>query len=454
MDEERRNPHLRSNSFLDLALRAEKWIDSTRLETEVGIAWPVMAEESGQIAISLYHGTSGILLFYLELFETTGDPVFLERASRGADDLLARVADAHELTAGLYQGLAGLAFSLAEVARRTSDDGHLIAAEDCLERLRSNSTRQGTGVGWIEPIPFAESFGVSGVTEVWDVSRGSAGVGLGLLYAHRWNLFDDALAIATQIGDRLLEVAQATDSGLQWQMMAQDVRWTAPNFAHGTAGIAYFLARLFQETDEQRFLEAALEGASHLRTIATPTENGHLIYHHERSGEDLFYLAWCHGPAGTGRLFHLLSKVVEDPSWMNWLTAGVVGVLETGVPEERTPGFWNNVSQCCGDAGVGELGLSLYEATKDDRFLDLGQRIGSVLEHGGTEAADGLCWIQAEQRVQPEFVRAQTGYMQGAAGIGSYFLRLHSIEEGEEPKKIPFPDSPFGPPPPSPIRST
>jgi len=34
--------------------------------------------------------------------------------------------------------------------------------------------------------------------------------------------------------------------------------------------------------------------------------------------------------------------------------------------------------------------------------------------------------------------------MQGAAGVGSFLLRLHAVSRGKDSGKIHFPDSPFG----------
>ena len=41
-----------------------------------------------------------------------------------------------------------------------------------------------------------------------------------------------------------------------------------PNFSHGTAGIAYFLARVHEETNERKYLDAAIAGAKYLQAIA------------------------------------------------------------------------------------------------------------------------------------------------------------------------------------------
>ena len=44
--------------------------------------------------------------------------------------------------------------------------------------------------------------------------------------------------------------------------------------------------------------------------------------------------------------------------------------------------------------------------------------------------------------VEPDFLQAQTGWMQGAAGVGSFFLHLDGAEKGRAPL-IQFPDSPW-----------
>lgn len=435
-----------SDTYLDVALRAERFIDSTRMPTEHGVAWPaVPAEwtEAPAVDLSLYHGTPGVLLFYLELHHLTGEPRYLETAVAGARDLAARVEGAVDIDPTLYGGLAGLAFCFREVAAASREELFSEIARNCVERLEATAVARGRGIGWIVEIPYAESFGLSGTTEVWDVSRGSAGTGLGLLYAHAHGLHPRALELAIAVGERLLEVARPEGTGLSWAMMETDPGWTAPNFAHGTAGIAYFLSRLHQVTGDQRFLDGALAGAEHLASIATVSGKSHLIYHHEEGkGQGLFYLSWCHGPAGTGRLFYQLSRASEDPKWQEWLAGGVDGILGTGAPEQRTPGFWNNVSQCCGDAGVGELALAVYGTTGAPSHLELAERVAAELLRRTSERGGGLCWVQAEHRVRPELLQAQTGYMQGAAGIGSYFLHLHEAKT-ERARRVVFPDSPF-----------
>jgi lantibiotic modifying enzyme len=81
---------------------------------------------------------------------------------------------------------------------------------------------------------------------------GSAGIGLFLLYAAKEISYPKAMAIAA--GHRLVETAITTDKGIKWLMSPQDSarQFYMPNFSHGTAGVCYFLARLYEETGEKK----------------------------------------------------------------------------------------------------------------------------------------------------------------------------------------------------------
>jgi hypothetical protein len=55
-----------------------------------------------------------------------------------------------------------------------------------------------------------------------------------------------------------------------------------------------------------------------------------------------------------------------------------------------------------------------------------------------------LQWIQAEHRVHPELLHAQTSLAQGAAGIGLILLKLDALEEeGASYEPVSLPDSPY-----------
>ncbi|HEY2662129.1 MAG TPA: lanthionine synthetase LanC family protein [Caulobacteraceae bacterium] len=237
---------------------------------------------------------------------------------------------------------------MSELSRASGREGFRALAGVCLERMRAQASTLGAGLGWIEPMPFSEITGITGDREIYDQSVGAAGAGLVLLYGHRHGLHAQALEWAVATADRLLEVAEPDPAGLRWRMMSDmPFAFTAPNFAHGGAGVGYFLAEAYKATGEERFLSGAKAAARYVLSRATPMGDGRLICHTEEARSPIFYLGACHGPAGTGRLFLELHAITGDAAWLDEAKALARGLLRLGAPEARSKGLWNNHGQCC-----------------------------------------------------------------------------------------------------------
>ncbi|MGH7597572.1 MAG: lanthionine synthetase LanC family protein [bacterium] len=397
------------------------------LQTQAGKAWPADPCDSTTVSTNLYSGTSGVVLFFLEMYRATQNKIYLNEARAGADYLIATLPDTFsQEQSGLYTGVAGIGFVLEETFKMTGDKKYRDGALRCVKLLHRNAKKTGAGIEW---------------NSVTDIIGGSAGSGLFLLYAAREMNDPASRDLAIQAGLRLIELGKPENGGLKWAM-SPDFPRLMPNFSHGTAGICYFLTSLYAETKRKEFLEAALAGANYLKTIANTAGDACMIFHHEPDGKDLYYLGWCHGPVGTARLFYRLWQVTQDSSWMVWVKEFARAILQSGIPEKQTPGFWNNVSQCCGSAGVAEFFLSLYRVTSESEYLEFAKRVTADLLKRATREGEGIKWIQAEHRVKPDLLIAQTGYMQGAAGIGMLLLHLDALEQGRA-GEIVFPDSPF-----------
>ena len=410
--------------WLKAAQKTARWIKASALETEHGRTWPGVPGEPQSINNTLYSGAPGVVLFYLEAYQTTQDPSYLKEAMSGADYLLA--TSSQEKSAGFYAGISGIGYALAEAYRFSHEDRFLQGFRKSLQFIQNNAVATGKGIQW---------------SDTTDIISGNAGTGLFLLYAARVLKEATWLELADQVGQRMLEIAQPDEGGLKWAMNPDYPR-LMPNFSHGTAGIAYFLASLYEQTNKPAYLDAALAGARYLKAIADIEGDSCLIFHHEPEGEDLFYLGWCHGPVGTARLFYRLFQLTEEREWITWMEKGAQAILKSGIPEVENPGFWNNVGQCCGSAGVADFLLSLYEITSKPEYLDFARKLTKDLLARGSSDETGLKWIHAEHRSRPEFLQAQTGLMQGAAGIGLWLLRLDAFEQGKS-AYIFLPDNPF-----------
>ena len=415
-----------AGSYLEVALEAARWIEASRVVTPHGVTWPADPATPESLDTTLYQGCPGVVLFFLDLYHATGDESFLDSACAGADHLSAQEPVEGDAGAGLYTGLAGIAFCLEEAHRASGRAAYRTGAERCLTWLQENARPAGAGVAW---------------NSSTDIISGSAGIGLTLLYAARAMAHDRSLELAAGAGRHLLSLGRPEAGGLKWPVSPEFPR-LYPNFSHGTAGVCYFLASLYGETGEREFRDGAVAGARYLQAVARTDGDTLSVFHNEPDGLDLYYLSWCHGPPGTARLFYRLAQVTGNEDWMLSVQRCARAITQSGIPEQHTPGFWNNVSKCCGNVGVGEFFLDLYRVTGESAYLDFTNRVTDDLKQRATEDASGIRWVQAEHRTRPELLVAQTGYMQGAAGIGSYFLRLHGQQQGQVPAIV-LPDSPF-----------
>lgn len=408
------------------SLAVGDWLEACAIQRQGHTVWPADPKQRNRTSTNLYHGTAGVVLFFLEAYATTGEQRYLGQARAGADSLLTTLSPRSGREAvGLYTGVAGTGFTLHEVFKATGNRDYLVGARRCVEVLQRQAQTVGAGIQW---------------NDTTDIIRGSAGIGLFLLYASTEMKDTSALPLADGAGRRLLELGRTAGTGRKWAMRPRYAR-LMPNFSHGTAGVCYFLANLYQATGKREFLDGALDGARYLQSIS---DEGCLVFHDEPGGEQLFYLGWCHGPAGTARLFYRLHQITGERAWFDWVERAADTVMASGIPERRTPGFWNNVGMCCGSAGVADFFLDLHRVTGKPDYLAFSKRVTGDLLARGTWSDEGICWIQAEHRVRPELLQAQTGWAQGAAGIGLWLLKLDAFERGAH-HRIQLPDSPFVP---------
>jgi len=411
-------------TYVDEIEQVARWIRASSVQTKEGTTWPAVPGDTKTINNTLYSGTPGVVLFFLEAFHATGDQDFLEDARTGANYLLSTLDK--EKGAGLYVGVSGIGYCLEETYKATKEGQYRQGVARCLDILKEGAEEKEMGIQW---------------GETTDIISGNAGTGLFLLYlAEEWK-DESVLAMARQVGDRLVEVGIPAGEGTKWAMNPQFPR-LMPNFSHGTAGIAYFLASLYQKTNEQKHLDGALAGAHYLKSVANTEDDVCLIFHHEPEGEELFYLGWCHGPVGTARLFYRLYQITKEQEWMHWVEKGANGVLKSGIPDQEVPGFWNNVGVCCGSAGVAELFLNLYQVTEKQEYLEFARELTTQILNKASKDKSGMRWVHAEHRSRPDFLQTQTNLMQGASGVGMWLLHLKEFESGKQPQIV-LPDNPF-----------
>lgn len=434
--------------YLHAAREAARWIATASQIAADGIHWTAQPDHpelptSPSKQLGVYSGSAGVVLFLLQLAKATGDNSYRDQATKGADYLVAHWKDLSTTGSSgpagsalsFYNGLAGIAFTLAEAWKWTGEARYRDAALEVTNFIVQSAKPAGAGVTW------AGSPGLSG---------GDTGVVLYLLYAASAFHDDSYKPLAARAGEHILELAEKDPrGGVRWfgpsrpGAASTDPRTYFPNFELGTAGVAYGLARLFAETRDARFLEGARQGALHLQKIATVAGDSALIYYREPDLTNLYYLGFCHGPSGTARLFYELYTVTKEREYLGWTERLARGITGSGIPEILAPGFWYVNCQCCGLAGVTDFLLGLWAGTHKPEYLAFARRAAEQALSRVTDLNNaGYRWYQAWTRVTPWVVTAETGHMVGAAGIATSLLHLHLADQRRY-EAIVFPDNPF-----------
>jgi lantibiotic modifying enzyme len=326
----------------------------------------------------------------------------------------------------LYTGIAGLIYPLHQMYLATQNDVYQTKAYQLLSELAETAKED------------AASAEIAN-----DIVYGYAGLGLTYLYAAKHSIHPKAMDVAKQIGNILLKRKLLAATGCRWPMFTKDTarKFFMPNFSHGTSGVAYYLACLYEQTKQPQYIDAAMEAANHLQSIAN--KDG-FIYHAEpnEAAMSRYYVSWCHGPAGTARLYYKLFQLTGDLKWETKIEQAAQALMQCGIPEKQTTGYWNNVSYCCGNAGIAEFYVSLYKLYNSKIYLDFGKHMLDDLLKRATVTGESLYWHQAENRTQPANLQTQTGLMQGSAGIALALLHTWMVEKGRD-YLVHLPDNPF-----------
>jgi hypothetical protein len=380
---------------------------------------PASAEAPAEDRDSLYAGIAGLAPALAEISLTRPLSETERTLGSGVVDRLSRMA-AVRREPSLYDGLAGDLTALALLSPQ--------AVEVPLRRLEELMTPD----GWATTSGHGEGACLT------DVVMGTAGV----VMAAVWVGGDRARTIAVTGCEALMRAADATEGGLDWGMWP-GAPSRGPNYSHGTAGIGSALALAGTAFGRPDWVQAAVLGAQHLLDVGSLEDGGFVVPHtippSVREVEPVTY-TWCHGPTGTSHLFAALSHAgVAEVSGLEVLDLRrrcFRSVLDSGVPQRLRPGFWDNDGRCCGTAGVGDV---LLDAAQDaahagdgstaDELLAAARVMGDALVERSIREASGTYWRFVEHRQDPPLLPPGTSWMQGAAGIATFLLRLARVAE-------------------------
>ena len=432
--------------YLSAAKGAAEYIRTFQVEDSNGIYW----SQDQSADLSLYSGASGILLFFLQLFQVTGDPSYMKDAERAGDYIVSHFqkepfplpvespspyAFLRHNECSLYLGgFSGIAFSLLNLHKYSNINTYRDTAYRLTEYVVSQAAEAEGGVYWN---------GYSGIFH-------DAGVILYLIHASEYFHEPKWLDIAAKAGCAIISNGININGDSTLYLCVQDRLGNyqtedftfMPNFEHGTAGISYAIAALAKATNDPRFIAAAKRGANYLIEQSVATEHGRLIpYLLPENPGNIFYLGYCNGPVGSSRPFLLLYNLTHEQKYLDMYNNLMRGMIDFGVPEQRSAGYWNNFNLCCGTAGFIGCFMDAYDTLKEECYKDLMVRSGNVLLANAQVDGQTVSWSSALVRLEPDNISNVNGYMNGNAGIGKALLHLYTfLEQKNSVQLIKLPD--------------
>jgi lantibiotic modifying enzyme len=366
------------------------YVARTAERVKEGVRWRTLSYDNRpQYDFSVFNVVAGISFFLADYARLTGQSKPLELA-RDALQWCESARLPRGFSRGLYVGRTGLGMAWLHLARVSEDQTLLPRCALHAQRILDH-----------EPGP------------VTDILGGAAGNGLFLLRLWEATRDDGYLAGAVRNAEWLESIATRTRGGCSWQM-AYDWHWGAEHylgFAHGLAGIAYFLIALFAATRSERWEPLARTSLRTLTRLAKPDHGGLNWPIVLEEPDELSRCQWCHGAPGVGLTFAKAYEVWREPGFLRTAEAAAEATLAYG-DVRRNP------SQCHGLAGNAELFLELYRRTHKSEWLERARGFAErafAYRHAGPE---GDTW-QAD-----EAGYSSPDFMCGAAGTGHFFLRL------------------------------
>jgi len=287
----------------------------------------------------IYSGNSGIGIFLVELANVSRNHEFLYYAEGIAKWLQYNNGPLRTEVPlpGLFIGEAGVGLFFLRLYQATREEDYLALAKQKSDQISS-----------IEP-------------KYADLMAGAAGIGL-------FNLILADVTSEKKYFDRANHMAQYLLNSMQIDNSGGLV-WRVPNtssypyfgFAHGSAGIAYFILEMAEVTKDRTYLECVIKIADWLRTQATDALNdGSGLNWRTREGDD-YGLYWCHGATGIDQFFLRAYEVLVNNEYYDSFLRATRTVYKGGK--------WLGITQCHGLSGSIEFIVDVFQITKDCRIL-------------------------------------------------------------------------------------
>lgn len=387
------NPSLSPDQAIEEAFRIADILQRQRIQSSTNsVNWNSFCVDRAKgrpvvqpMGFTLYDGICGPALFLAALEQVTGKSHYHDLLIVIAKQVSAQLGPGAVESFGLGagSGVPSAIYALTRISACVDDPWFLEQAEALARLVSKKAIRE---------------------DRTYDLLDGAGGCILALLALSRQK--QDAgflIELALECGEHLLNSRTPGTAGLlSWRIMGGRMN---TGFAHGAAGIAYALDRLYDACGDERFRSAALEACAFENTLYVERTGNWLDSPDDDDRPAAQFFQWCHGAPGIGLarlgMLHLDSKVARKDGL--WAATQTAIASPAGVDHA-----------CCGNTGRIEL---LFVAGKLAEFYEIRAReLAAFIVRRARKEGSYAYGLGSDQD--------HLGFHQGIAGIGFQCLRL------------------------------
>lgn len=370
------------------------WIGVSLIGSEDDCAWDIRP-----LGTYLYEGVSGLAIFFKALNSTVPRQEYKIISSAidkelftYTDEMLERSDDLAKESSGAFGGEASIMYTYEILYMISKEEKYLIYANKHFKILKKTI---------LEDTNF-------------DIVYGNAGAIIVLI--NMYHLTNDAEYLETAISaGELLVKAQIQNGELKGGWISNDRQSPLAGFSHGVSGIALALVRLWDITNKEEFLNAAIDGIKYENSLFVPEKGNwkdERVYSGVKASDrDSYTIAWCHGAAGI-----LLSRVkiytLLDTRYSSLLIDDITEAARTVTKE----GVLGNNCLCHGNLGNTEILEEYIKCFNDKAATTHCTSLRQVI-------AENICQEKYDCDNAYLFGYKLPGFMTGLSGMGYSMLR-------------------------------
>lgn len=255
---------------------------------------------------------------------------------------------------------------------------------------------------------------------------------------------EDYLQCAIETANWLKTLEVKTEHGKIWKNFpddqngfGRDIMLFGPtNIYSGSAGIGIFFLRLYEATQDEKYLQEAKEAANHI--ISIETDAG---WYEQTLNSDIggvipvpgWAIGYSNGPMGQALFLDDIYQVTGEEKYKNYVLKVADDLLATGKYTDEGL-HWSNEEDVVADGGFVFFLVQVYEHFQDKKYLDAARKAADYIAKDALPAKNGGKYWKLLDLSLIGFEKETTfpGFSHGTAGTAWMFAIIYKATKDEK----------------------